>query len=221
MPDTAEVLDGLGLQFGTDKASNHHDYLRLYERRLHGFRDAEFTLIEVGVHHGGSVATWGHYFPRARIVGLDVNPACLALESGNVAIRIGDASDSAFLFDVVSEFGRPRVFIDDGSHRWDHQIATFQTMFPLLVPGGHYILEDLDTSFEGHLREARYNAYSSISAFDYLTKLARYLVADDRIGSEPPYDLFVNDHHRWVSSIEFARRTAVISKKPLKEHGPY
>ena len=214
------MLDSIGLKYGTDKSSSIHDYLKIYERRLSQFQHASFTLIEVGVYHGGSVKTWGEYFPNATIVGLDINPECTQYAGGNVHIRIGDASRSDFLFDVISEFGRPTIFIDDGSHRWDHQITTLQLMFPLLIPGGIYICEDIDTSFEAHLLQAPFQGLSSISAFDYLAKLARCVTAGEALGSEAPYDLFISDFHRSVGSVEFARRTALLSKKVDEARGP-
>lgn len=215
----AMTLNEIGLSHGTDKASHHHDFLRFYERRLTSYRSEAFTLIEIGVYRGASVRTWGEYFPRAQIVGLDINPDCKAYEGGNVQIRIGDASRSDFLFDVVHEFGKPALVIDDGSHRWDHQITTLQLLFPLLAPGGTFILEDLDTSFDAHLKQAPYEGFSPISAFDYLCKLARAVTADAALGEERPYDLFIAENFRWVSTVEFGRRTAVLGKKPVPVGG--
>jgi len=209
----SKTLDEIGLSYGTDKASHHHDFLRFYERRLAGLVNEAFTLIEIGVYRGGSVRTWSEYFPHAKIVGLDISSDCKAYEGGNVHIRIGDASRSDFLFEVLNEFGRPAVVIDDGSHRWDHQITTFQVMFPLLSPGGTYIVEDLDTSFDAHLKQASFEGLSPISAFDYLTKLSRAVTADAALGDERPYDLFISDNSKWVSSVEFGRRTAILGKK--------
>jgi hypothetical protein len=213
-------LNEIGLAHGTDKASTVHDYLGFYERRFAHLRGEQFVLVEIGVLQGGSVRTWGEYFPNAQIVGLDIDPACRGFESGNIAIRIGDASDVAFLFDVVREFGHPMIVIDDGSHRWDHQIGCLQTLFPLLRRGGFYVVEDLDTSFETHLAAAPFQGHSRISAFDYLVHLARRVVADAAFGMEKPYDLFVERIYQEVGSIEFARRTCVISRKHMPGTGP-
>lgn len=214
------TLDAIGLRHDTDKASRWHDFLRFYERRLLPYRDKAFTLLEIGVYRGASVKTWGEYFPQAQIVGLDINPDCKAYEAGNIQVRIGDASRSEFLFDVVREFGRPALIIDDGSHRWDHQITTLQILYPLLLPGGTYILEDIDTSFEAHLKTAPFGGFSPISAYDYLSKLARAVTAEAALGTERHYDLFIADNFSWVSTVEFGRRTAVIGKKPTPGGGP-
>ena len=214
------TLDEIGLSHGTDKASNIHDYLRFYDRRLQHLRNEPFTLLEIGVYRGGSVRTWSSYFPRATIVGLDVSEECRQYERGNIAIRIGDASDPGFLFDVVREFGRPLVVLDDGSHRWDHQIASLHTLFPILRPDGIYIVEDLDTSFEAHLAQAPFQGHATVSAFDHLALLARRVVADAAFGSEKTHDLFIEDNYRWVGSVEFVRRACVLTKRPAMGGGP-
>jgi hypothetical protein len=213
-------LDELGLAHGTDKASNIHDFLRLYERRLMHLRDESFLLIEIGVYHGGSMNTWSEYFPNATIVGLDTNEECRKYEHGNISVRIGNATDPKFLLDIIHEFGRPLVVLDDGSHRWDHQIQSLQILFPILRPSGFYVVEDLDTSFEAHLAQAPFQGLSQISGFDYLALLARRTVADQAFGSEKPHDTFIQENYKWVGSIEFARRTCVLSKKPDPDKGP-
>ncbi|WP_416409239.1 class I SAM-dependent methyltransferase [Agrobacterium rosae] len=205
-------LDEIGIKYGTDKSSLHHDYLSLYEKRLSEFGGA-FTLFEIGVLKGGSVKTWSEHFPHAKIVGIDVDPTCAQYDGGNISIRIGDQSDVSLWIDVVQEFGRPQVFIDDGSHRWDHQITTFQTMFPILRPGGVYIIEDIDTSFDGYLKEAAFDGFSSISAYDYVVKLGRMLVGDVAVQDEKPFDLFIANNYLKVESIEMARRTCIIRKR--------
>jgi cephalosporin hydroxylase len=206
-------LDELGRKHGTDKASQHHDFLRLYEKRLSHLRTQRFTMFEVGVYHGASVATWSEYFSQAVIVGLDIDPQCKQYERSNIHIRIGDQSDAQFLFDTIIEFGKPRLIIDDGSHRWDHQITTFQILFPLLEPGGFYICEDIDTSFDAHLKQADFAGLSSISTFDYLVKLLRLVTGDAAVRDERPYDLFISSNYSKIESAEFARRTCIIRKR--------
>lgn len=213
-------LEDVAAQFDTDKVRDLHDFLGLYERRLQHLRSEAFTMIEVGVLRGGSLKTWAEYFQNARVVGADINPDCKVHEGGNAYVRIGDATDTLFLFNLFQEFGRPRVFLDDGSHRWDHMIFTFQVVFPLMLPGGIYIMEDIDTSFQAHLENAPFNGLSPISSFDYLAKLARVVAGENALKDEQPYDMFIAANAPWVGSVEFGRRTAVISKKLRPGGGP-
>src|SRR5688572_33433607 len=41
-----------------------------------------------------------------------------------------------------------RIVIDDGSHRWDHQRTALKELFPMVEPGGYYVVEDIHTSYE-------------------------------------------------------------------------
>lgn len=210
---TQHPLDEIGQHYGTDKSSRIHDYLNFYESRFAGFREQEFTLIEIGVFRGASVRMWADYFPNARIVGVDYEPSARTYADSRISIVIGNAGDPGFLESLTETFGRPRLVIDDASHRWDHQITGLQTLFPLVQPGGHYVVEDIDTSFEGHLRQAPFQGESLISAFDYTYKLTRYMVGDAAMGSEGPYDSFVAENYKHVNSVEYYRRVALINKR--------
>lgn len=208
-----DTLDAIGLRHGTDKASNLHGYLDFYAKRFEYLRNEAFVFMEIGVLNGASVAMWADFFPRALIVGVDYTPECARFETDRIKIVIGDAGEPAFLKSLVETFGAPRIIIDDASHRWDHQILALQTFFPLLPPGGHFVIEDIDTSFEGQLKKARFQGQSDISGFDYLYKLARFVVAEGALAPEAPYDDFIAAYAGKVSTIELHRRTAMINKK--------
>lgn len=213
MQEELAALDAIGLRNGTDKASHHHDFLRLYESRLRHRRSDPLLMIEIGVQKGGSLRTWGEYFSQGTIVGIDIDPTCVTHQGENRYVRIGDQSDPSLLFDVVAEFGRPDIILDDGSHRWDHQIQTLQTLYPLLKAGGVYIVEDIDTSFDAYLEEFPFQGFSQISAFDYLVQLARKSTGGPALQKEAAFDLFVEQSFNSVESIEFLRKTALICKK--------
>ena len=84
------------------------------------------TFIEIGVAKGGSLQLWKrHLGPFAQIVGIDVNPACKAVEEDQIKICIGDQSDVDFLRRIVDEFGPPDVVLDDGSHKMHHISTSF------------------------------------------------------------------------------------------------
>ena len=80
-------------------------YLPIYQRHFAAFVNRPITFIEIGVWKGGSLQLWKRYFgPFAQIVGIDIDPACKAMEEDQVAVRIGDQSDPAFL-----QIGRAHV----------------------------------------------------------------------------------------------------------------
>lgn len=133
-------------------------FFPIYERHFKDFVYKPVTFVEIGCGLGGSLQMWKRYFgPHARIVGIDVNPACKAFEEDQIEVRIGDQSDETFLQSLVDEFGAPDIVLDDGSHMMSHITATFQFLYPRLAKNGIYLVEDLHTAyweeFEGGLRK--------------------------------------------------------------------
>src|SRR5687768_8897784 len=69
-------------------------YFEVYDTYFARYRDTEVTVLEIGVSQGGSLQMWKHYFgKKAKIYGVDVNPACQALEEENISIFIGSQAD--------------------------------------------------------------------------------------------------------------------------------
>lgn len=123
-------------------------YPDLYERHFGPFRGEKVRFLEIGVQFGGSLELWRKYFgPEAVIFGIDIDPQCADRVDAPNKVRIGSQADPAFLRGVVDEMGRPDIILDDGSHVGEHQIASFETLFPLLKEGGLYVIEDVCTSY--------------------------------------------------------------------------
>jgi hypothetical protein len=144
------TLDELGLRHGTDKASDRHNYLRHYAELLSPWRDDPISVLEIGVFNGASLATWRDYFLRGTIIGLDIDPTAVQYDDGSrVHVRIGSQADPEFLAAVAAEYGPFQAILDDGSHNGDDQKISFEALYPSLLPGGLYIVEDLHTSYFG------------------------------------------------------------------------
>ena len=206
-----QTLDEIGLTTGTDKSSAHHDYLRHYERFLRDGKTPVRSLLEVGVFNGWSLRMWQQFYPDAKIVALDVDPRCREFAGGNAQVVVCDQSDVEQLTKVARDHGPFDVVIDDGSHIWSHQILTFETMFPYVAPGGAFILEDIDTSY-GHY-VANYGQDSTISAAQYICKLANYVLASTAADLKAEPDLRARSFVRMIDSITFIRRSALIRRK--------
>ncbi len=124
------------------------DYLPIYERFFAPYRGTKMTLIEIGVSQGGSLDMWREYFgPQASITGIDVEPACAEKVDAPNRVRIGSQADQDFLSSIIEEAGPPDIVIDDGSHVSDHQLTSFQSLWPALKDGGLYIIEDTHTAY--------------------------------------------------------------------------
>jgi hypothetical protein len=141
----------VGRYGGTDKFE--HGYIAHYRRVLGTRRFREMTVFEIGVgghqstEPGGSLQLWRDYFPRSTIVGLDINDKHVAYGS-RVKFFRADQSSAADLEAVVAAHGAPDIVIDDGSHVADHQLASFEYLWPKLTTGGVYVIEDIGTSYE-------------------------------------------------------------------------
>jgi len=204
-------LDAIGLFHQTDKSSIHHDYLQLYERILHSLRYEPINLIEIGVFRGSSLRTWEEYFPRANIIGVDVDPECHQYQNDRITIEIADQSDVEQLCDITRRHGPFDIVIDDGSHMWDHQITTLHYLFPHVKQGGFYILEDLDTSYGTH--QPQYQNRATESPARYLQRLTDAMVGDAVIDLDKEPDDFIRSYCRRIDYILFSRRTSVIRRK--------
>jgi hypothetical protein len=123
-------------------------YFPIYERHFARFRNTDVVLIEIGCGEGGSLQMWKRFLgPYARVVGIDINPACEAYAEDQIDIRIGHQADANFLAAVLSEFGAPDLIVDDGSHNMRDLAASFHGLYPALSRNGVYLVEDLHTAY--------------------------------------------------------------------------
>ena len=127
-------------------------YANFFSRRS-DFR-AE-RVIELGIYDGGSTAFWYELFQPQKHVALDIQDRRdipyfrRYVESRGLGGRIKtywntDQADKARLRTIVeTEFeSPPDLVIDDASHFYRQTRASFEALFPLLIPGGLYIIED-------------------------------------------------------------------------------
>ena len=149
-------LAALARIHGTDKGYEigaAHGYVAPYHRELSRIRRRVRTVIEIGIGEyadpyrgGASLRMWKDFFPRARIVGIDIHDKSRQAER-RIRIFQGDQTDVAFLRGVIDEVGPPDLVVDDGSHVSAHVIATFRALFPSVREGGLYVVEDLQTAY--------------------------------------------------------------------------
>ena len=145
-------LTKAAIQAGTDKFGMH-DYTPNYHKLFTHLRTAPIRILEIGVggyadddRGGQSLEVWRDYFPHAQIVGIDIQKKTMDL-GPRVSILQGSQVDPDFLDDLVKTHGPFDIIIDDGSHRNEHIVESYQLLFPTLVPGGIYVAEDVQTSF--------------------------------------------------------------------------
>jgi hypothetical protein len=189
-------------------------YFPVYESHLRRFVNRPVLLVEIGVGSGGSLQMWKRYLgPFAQIIGIDIEERCRDFEEDQIAIRIGDQGDEAFLLSVLDEFGMPNVVLDDGSHRMADVSATFDFLYPRLAPSGLYMVEDLHTAYWA---EFGGDPASPVNFITRSKSLIDELNADHSRGLVPPttFTHTTLSMHFYDSMIVFERG------RHLRKHAP-
>jgi predicted O-methyltransferase YrrM len=131
----------------TDKGTM---YTQVYDRWLAHVREQRLRMLEIGLYNGGSLRMWRDYLPNAVLHGIDIDARTLAYqdEVPNSQVRLVDQGSAAALDAFVAELGGNYDFIlDDGGHTMIQQIVSFEVLWPQVMPGGIYAIEDLGTSY--------------------------------------------------------------------------
>ena len=93
------------------------DYFEVYEKAFSAYRKKPVTFLEIGIQNGGSLQMWREFFgPEAKIIGIDVDPQCKALEAEGFEIWIGDQADPAFWAEFKTKNPSIDLVLDDGGH---------------------------------------------------------------------------------------------------------
>jgi hypothetical protein len=187
-----------------------HHYFDIYHRHFEPFRGRAPVVVEIGVLGGGSLQMWHHYFGRGtRAVGIDVNPACEQFADESTTILIGDQGDRRFLAEVRRQVPHVDILIDDGGHRMQQQIATFEELYPHIQPHGVYLCEDVHTSFiseygGGYRRPGTFLEYSKA----LIDRLYGWYTQD-------PERLTVDSFTESTLGLHFYDSVVVIEKRPI------
>lgn len=138
MTTLAQIIsDG---RLDTDKNSTHSYVEHFYEAAFQTYRARPITLIEIGVHLGGSLEMWARYFPQGHVIGVDANLSvnrAPALDNATVIER------DAYTRTTLSALPACDIFIDDGSHELSDQCWAVQHYSHKVHPGGIFVIEDV------------------------------------------------------------------------------
>lgn len=183
-------LDDLGRRFGTELSSLGRDCLRGWERYIPP-RTMSFDLLEIGAGGGASLRTWRDWFPRARLVGLDVRRIAPDPAIERCEIVHGAQTDPEVMRRLVRTY-RFRMIVDDGSPYPEEKIQTFLAFFPWLEPGSVYFCctgfdgTDGVAAAIGHVRAGVPSEVASVP--EWFARMAATL-AGDPAPSTPENDL--------------------------------
>lgn len=196
-----QSLTEIATKHGSDKAS-FHGYTDIYARYFDPLRDKLINLLEIGIAGGASLRTWLEYFPRAEIIGVDHNPAaCVDFGERCVSIN-GDVTDATLWKKLVDGSWVFDIIIDDGGH-FSHQIIpAFEGGWPLLKPGGLYVIEDLHAIYCNEIAHDP----AGKTAFDYFHNLMHEMNerGDHQCGKPSSSDI------EWM---HFSKSLVIIKKR--------
>jgi hypothetical protein len=210
-------LNELAVKWGTDKRAGIHNYTKWYEQMWGAQRLEPVKFLEIGVQSGASIRMWEEFFPNGKIVGMDIDPRCKALESKRVSIIIGSQADPVVRDQLAA--AHPKGFdiiIDDGSHVSEHMEKSFDLYFPILKPGGTYVIEDLHCSYS-----AKFQGDTPISIINWLkvrvddlnlngsSGLGDYEASENYVGNLRPLNMYERD----IEAMTFVRSMAIITKR--------
>jgi hypothetical protein len=231
---TDSALDALGVKHNTNKSSDwtrpsdnkriakSESLLTLYEFYLKHLKDKpNLKVLELGAgpddNIGASVRVWKDYFPKdAEIHVADIKPSAKGLETEGFHTYIGDLGSETFL-DTLAKTTWDFV-IDDASHIWIHQIMAFRALFPKLVSGGVFIMEDLCTSYDT-MRKSYSLGFDMKDAVDYFLALSRGTCAPFSAGTDAGiseiYKLTAADHAliQDIRMITWVHNSCIIIKR--------
>jgi len=160
-----DTLDELGKRYSVDKQFTH-DYLKLYEDLFLTFRFKRIRLFEIGFFQGHSAKMFAEYFPEGLIHVLDCNSSRLGYLKNfpdefkkRIIPHQGDQGNREDIRKVLKQIKTykslnkrwPKEFqivVDDGSHQPEHQIVSFEELWPSVIAGGVYIIEDLHAGYK-------------------------------------------------------------------------
>jgi hypothetical protein len=165
-------MEQLAQLYRLDKeiSSGYHDYIPVY-KLLFGLRkDTINTLLEIGIgcveknqmthvsrfgyKTGNGARMWRDYFTNANIYALDINPEAMILNEPRITTYTADQSNYEHLETICNEIKVPLdIVIDDGSHNYAHQVASFVFLEKYLGPNAIYCIEDVHQTNVQKLQE--------------------------------------------------------------------
>lgn len=131
----AEIYKNFQAPDGGGDKGTAHSYIEIYEAEM--TKTKGIALLEIGVWEGHSIAMWEQYFEDSEVIGIDISldkvrfdlRSCIKADATKpIKHLIADA------FDYI---------IDDGSHKLQDQIASFEWLWDYVKPGGKYFIEDI------------------------------------------------------------------------------
>jgi predicted O-methyltransferase YrrM len=124
-------------------------YLRIYEDLAASFSPR--SILELGVFQGGSYVFLDKLFKPRRMSAVEISPKPIApllqylsrTENRFVHFATSQCDDEKLREIVLDELADELdLVVDDACHTYEETKESFEFLFPLLSPGGIYVIED-------------------------------------------------------------------------------
>jgi len=203
-------------------------YLGYYDTIFGSRRNSPISMLEIGVQNGGSLETWSEYFQYGKsFVGCDINPQCglLKYDDPRVSIVVGDANTSSSIQAIRAISPYLDIVIDDGSHKSDDVLLSFINYFPMVKPGGLYVVEDTHTLYNDGFGGGILNEFGAYSFFKKLIDVINFQFWRDELSINTFFRTFFPLHYvpnfiidGWVDAVEFRNSIITIKKSIHSGH---
>ena len=203
-------------------------YLPYYDLLFSPFRDATIDMLEIGVQNGGSLETWSQYFQNGRnFIGCDIDTGCAQLryDDPRISIVVGDANAAPAFQTIKNICADFDIIIDDGSHKSIDIMNSFVNYFPLVKPGGIYVVEDTHTLYSNQFGGGILNEYSAYAFFKRLIDVTNFQFWRDDLAIKPYFSTFFPEGDTptfitdgWIDSIDFRNSIITITKSHQAGH---
>lgn len=177
----ALLCDKYGSDKGEIKTDGHpywwksHTYTDFYSQLFDHCRDNVKFVFECGLgtnntevksnmsitgKPGASLRVWRDYFPKAKVIGVDIDKGCLFTEE-RIKTHYMDQTDPQSIKQLFSQYKQKFDFmVDDGLHEYDAGRILFENSIDRLSDNGIYIIEDVKQhdvlNYEKYFRNTQY-----------------------------------------------------------------
>ena len=203
-------------------------YLPYYDKLFAPLREQSIALLEIGVQNGGSLETWSHYFNNATLlIGCDIDPKCAELhyEDARVKVVVGDANVGPTFTAISAICNQFDVVIDDGSHQSNDVLKSFVNYFPMVKPGGLYVVEDAHCLYMNDFGGGLLNEFGAYSFFKRLVDVVSFQFWNEQLSINNYLRTFFDTRATpsfildgWIDSIEFKNSLIIIRKALTTGH---
>ncbi len=203
-------------------------YLPFYDNLFAPLREQPITLLEIGVQNGGSLETWSHYFNNATfLIGCDIDPKCaeLSYDDPRVKVVVGDANVGPTFAAINAICNQFDVVIDDGSHKSNDVLNSFVNYFPMVKPGGVYVVEDAHCLYMNDFGGGVLHEFGAYAFFKRLVDVVSFQFWHEQVSINTYLRTFFDTsatptfiQEGWVDSIEFKNSLITIRKAQTTGH---